>query len=266
LPSFLCLDAPLVALGWTLLLSPVPGVARNAALAALFLTVWIVYLADRLFDSLRHGKAATVPPRHEWAKRHRGWLLALLLAATAAGALTVPAIPSPILRPGGILAAATALYFAVFRGSRILRRLSGVFPAKEIVIAAVFALGVLLAARGGAGLVSAPALLASIALLFGGNCLLIARTEAVSDRTRDEAAYFTGPAAWRFLPEAFLLAAAALALAFEPPFRERAALAVVLSSLATLTVSRMRRGSVPQALADALLLVPWFLLPWREGA
>ena len=41
---------------------------------------------------------------------------------------------------------------------------------------------------------------------------------------------------------------------------------VVLSSIATLAVSGMRRGPVPQPLADALLLVPWFLLPWREGA
>jgi hypothetical protein len=235
-------------------------------MAALFLTVWIVYLADRLFDSLRHGKAATVPPRHEWAKRHRGWLLALLLAATAAAALTVPAVPSRILRPGGILAAATGLYFLVFRGFPFRRRLAGVFPAKELVIGTVFALGILLAARGGAGVVSAPAPLASMALLFGGNCLLIARTEAVSDRTRDEAAYYTGSAAWRFLPEAFLLAAAALSLAFGPPFREKATIAVVLSSIATLAVSGMRRGPVPQPLADALLLVPWFLLPWREGA
>jgi hypothetical protein len=263
LPSSLCLDAPFVALGWALLLSPVPAAGRNGALAALFLTVWTVYLADRLFDSLRHGKAATVPSRHEWARSHRGWLLVLLLTATVGAALTIPAVPSRTLRPGWILAAATGIYFLVFRGSRIHRRLAGVFPAKELVIGTVFAFGVLLAARGSAGLDSAPALLGAMTLLFTGNCLLIARTEAVSDRTRDEAAYFSGTGSCHHLPEGFLAASAGLALVLDPSIHEIGTLAVAISAGATLAVSRIRRGEVPQALADALLLSPWILLPWR---
>jgi uncharacterized membrane protein HdeD (DUF308 family) len=138
-----------------------------------------------------------------------------------------------------------------------------VFPAKELVIGTVFALGVLLAARGGAGLISAPALLMAMALLFTGNCLLIARTEAVSDRTRDEAAYFSGTRSWRHLPEGFLAASAGLALGFDPSLREIGTLAVAISAGATLAVSRIHRGEVPQPLADALLLAPWMLLPWR---
>jgi hypothetical protein len=248
-----------------LLLSADRGGGRGGVLASLFFAVWIVYLADRLFDSLHPGKDAPLPSRQAWAKRHRGWLFALLAGATIAATLTVPAVPSPILRPGWILVGATGLYFLVFRGSRIHRWLAGVIPAKELVIGTVFALGVLLAARGGAGLASAPALLASMALLFSGNCLLIARTEAVSDRARDEAAYFSSTVSWRPLPEVVLAAAAVLALALDPSLRETGSLAVATSAGATLAVSRIRRGEVPQALADALLLIPWILLHWREG-
>jgi hypothetical protein len=105
-----------------------------------------------------------------------------------------------------------------------------------------------------------------MALLFSGNCLLIARTEAVSDQTHDEAAYFAGKASWRPLPEVFFAAAAVLAPAMDPSFREIGTLAVVGSAGASLAVSRIRRGDVPQALADALLLTPWLLLPWRGGS
>jgi hypothetical protein len=151
--------------------------------------------------------------------------------------LTIPAVPSRTLRPGWILAAATGIYFLVFRGSRIHRRHAGVFPAKELVIGTVFAFGVLLAARGSAGLDSAPALLGAMTLLFTGNCLLIARTEAVSDRTRDEAAYFSGTGSCHHLPEGFLAASAGLALVLDPSIHEIGTLAVAISAGATLAVS-----------------------------
>jgi hypothetical protein len=267
LPSFLCLDAPFVALGWALLLSPSPAGAHSAVFAALFLAVWIVYLCDRIFDSLRPDKdtSSAPPARLAWARKHRRLLAALALGAGTAATVVVGKLPPATASPGWILLGATALYFLLFRGSRIRRGPAGFIPAKELAIGTVFAFGVLLAARGGGGLSSAPVPLVSMALLFSGNCLLIARTETSSDRSRDEAAYFSVPAAWRFLPEAFLLAAAALALAFAPSYRDTATIAVFVPAMATLALSWSRRGAVPQALADALLLLPWLLVPLARG-
>jgi len=264
----LCLDAPLVALGWALLLSPVPEESRMGEMAALFLAVWIIYLGDRFFDSLRPDKDPSPPPseRLAWARSHRKGLVGLLLFALAAISAVAGSLLPDTVKYGGLLASATALYYALFRNSRIRGRLLGIVPAKELAIGIVFALGATLAARGGEGLLADPGLLLSMVLLFAGNCLIISRTEALSDQARDGAAYYSGAFAWRHLPELFFTIALVLSFRPDPLFRGLPELAVVASSAANLVVSRIRRGNVPQALADALLLAPWLFLLWHWGA
>lgn len=266
MPSLLCLDAPLVALGWALLLSQPSRAGGERSLTALFLAVWSIYLADRLFDSLRPDKNTSCPPpeRLAWAKRHRAWIAGLLCVVSAATVGAALRLPVEWWRSGWVPAAATALYFLVFRGSHAHRTITRLLPAKELAIGTVFAFGVLLAARGGSGPLADLPLLASLILLFSGNCLLIARGETSSDLSRDEAAYFTGTKPCRALPEAFLTASLAVAVAFDPLLRDPADLAIVLSAGSTLAASAIRRGSIPQALADAILLLPWLLLPAFE--
>jgi hypothetical protein len=69
--SLLSFDAPLVALVWQDFLArcyPVP--LRPPTRVALVLTVWAIYLADRLLD-IRHAPAGTDTVRHNFYRSHR---------------------------------------------------------------------------------------------------------------------------------------------------------------------------------------------------
>ncbi len=78
-PNILSLDAPLVAVLCQMALARACKVAVMPAVHwALFLTVWLIYVVDRVLDgfSLRH--AAKVSARHAFYRRHR-WLFTLLV-------------------------------------------------------------------------------------------------------------------------------------------------------------------------------------------
>src|SRR3954463_7913322 len=83
--NVVCLDAPIVAVTWQWLFArsfQVP-IARGAT-AALFLTAWLIYLADRLVDSLSLEPRAPQSLRQGFCLRHRGfWLVAVPLLALA---------------------------------------------------------------------------------------------------------------------------------------------------------------------------------------
>src|SRR5688572_12316817 len=79
--NLVCLDAPLVAVLWLCLFAQtftLPVRPGNAV--ALFLTAWLIYLADRLADVV---SLKTAPPRslrQEFCLRHREiWISALIL-------------------------------------------------------------------------------------------------------------------------------------------------------------------------------------------
>jgi hypothetical protein len=263
LPSFLCLDAPLVALGWAWLLAREGGGGRPWSLAALFLAVWVVYLGDRLLDASRRAGEPGLPPRQVWAQRRRGrlgMLLGLALVALLAGPL--PRLGAGTLVAGLSLGAVTGLYFLVFRLSRRRARKRTAsrlpLPAKEAAIGATFALGVA-AGAGGGGWERLPwATVAALGMLFTGNCLLVARCEEASDALGDDASYFSKVGRRRWLPDWFLAAAlvAGLALAWLQP--AASSLALVASAAASLVVARW--PGTTQALADAALLAPWLAL------
>lgn len=268
-PSFLCLDAPLVALGWAACLAASlsgvsPGLRRPEAIA-LFLSVWSIYLADRALDGRSLAKraiaGAEVPPRHAWAKGR--WRLLLALAAlSATGALsTLPFLQAETVMAGLAVAVATELYFLLFRPARTTRPKSRLFPAKELAIAACFAFGVSVAASAG-GIGSLPVLLLlALVALYLGNCLLISRAESGYDAAEDPAAYFAGGGGLRLLPEWVLLAAFGLgtiSASFEGA--SPAALAVVLCAGLTFALARRRDDAWTrrtQPLADAILLIAW---------
>ncbi len=77
--NLLCLDAPIVAVSWQCLFARSLGIAiAPGGTAALFLTAWCIYLADRFGDSLSLDREAPTSLRQRFCRRHRvAWLVAL---------------------------------------------------------------------------------------------------------------------------------------------------------------------------------------------
>ena len=87
--NLLSLDAPVVALAWQALLAQVTGtMLMPAGRWALGLTVWAIYLADRLLD-VRDGRRAPQTARHAITRRHRLGMSVLLGMVLAADGVTV---------------------------------------------------------------------------------------------------------------------------------------------------------------------------------
>lgn len=264
LPSFLCLDAPLVAVGWALCLAleSSPGTSQTTAIPALFLAVWAVYLADRLFDARRLAPDAPCSRRHAFAKRHPRLLLGLLAAASAAILLwALPRLDPSIVLPGGVVAAVTLLYYALFRFTRLHRFVTKGFPAKELAIGATFACGIGLAA--GRPLWTAPVQFLALSSLLAGNCLAIGAAERHLDERTDEAAFFSLASRSALWPRGLLAAAFALGTLLSIIRPSAFSLSIPLAAAATWALTLPRRDGRPlptQAIADGILLVPWLLL------
>lgn len=266
LPSKLCLDAPLVTLGWAVLLRQELGEGFSpgdlASLSALAAGTWALYLADRLRDA---GLASTPASlRVEFAIRNRvllGVLLGLLLMVSLFAIL--PLLTPAFLGRGAILGTMVAVYYVLFRGP-CGKAAAGRFPQlpfKEIMIAACLAGGVFMGS--GTPLSPVEAVLFAIAFtgLFLGNCLIISRAEAPIDRLQDQAAFFSREQSSRFLPELVLLmpllCGTALALTSQAVIGITLLLAAIV--LACVAHPRLVSPTHTQAAADGVLLVCWLV-------
>lgn len=223
--SCLCLDAPLVAVSWSLLLgirlggplSPLPHLGLGLA-------VWAVYLFDRIYDTRPSVSPPRSTERHRFARRHRRWMAALLVLAVAGGLALAPFLLSLLLIEGAALVGLGVLvYYACFRfvPDRVFprrgtpglagRQRSGAgdekakeekpegmrsavrtprLPWKEAAVATCFTAGVALAAGLSPAEGEALFVAAAFWLLALANCLLVARAEAEEDRRGDRAAFF----------------------------------------------------------------------------
>lgn len=272
-PSLLCLDAPFIALGWAICLSEdLGGVGRDEfspwAGAALFLSVWLIYLFDRLLDVSRSGASIPLTPRHEWARRHRGLLAALFGAALIcclAGVL--PRLEEKIIIGGLAIGFFTGLYYAAFRFSRWYDVPGKVVPFKEITIALCFAGGILLMASPTGITCGLIFLVAGYLTLFTSNCLLIARAERGIDRVADPAAYFSeesDPAPRANLPGrgAILAVACGAATFLVEGEWIRSSLSLIICGLATSMLARRGEDDekLTQPLADGIQLFPWMVV------
>jgi hypothetical protein len=141
-PNLLSLDAPLVAMLWQGFLAyrfSIP--LRPAGRLVLGLTVWAIYLLDRLLDA-RKPPPNVEPARHRFYRRHSkrmATLLALVLAADAL--IAILGLRPAILREGVIPLAGVLVYLATLHcaGQRIK------IP-KEIAAAILFTSGTFLTA------------------------------------------------------------------------------------------------------------------------
>jgi len=141
-PNLLSLDAPIVAVVWqALFVRSFRAQFDPLAALLLVLAVWIIYVADRVFDAWRQSGIPNVgQPRHEFYRDHwramaPPWIAALIVA----GWLAWTRLPPALFLDGVMLLAAVAIYFGI---THFLKRR---WP-KELAVAALFAAGASLAA------------------------------------------------------------------------------------------------------------------------
>mgnify|MGYP000155426218 FL=1 len=173
-PNVLCLDAPVVALVWLFCLAA----SRGSTLfwvepVILFLSIWLTYIADHLFDTANRPTPDLRSRRHRWTKQNTRtlwpvWFVILVLDLLLAFSLLAPWQ----LGQGGVLLFACLLYTLL--NQRLSRRW---FP-KEVCVGAIFSAGVFvfLPAEGW--------MLGFFLLtpLFFLNCILISLKEQPIDR------------------------------------------------------------------------------------
>ena len=160
-PNILSLDAPLIASLWQDAFARDAGVHLSpASRAALPLTVWLIYLVDRLLDTAggmdRHATA-----RHAFYREHRE--LCYLLTGLAGVLLSISLLhlPQPVLKNGLLVSLAVAVYLWIVHWT------GGRWFPKEAAVGLMFAMGTVLAPFSRAA--DATSLLLP-ALLFGVLC------------------------------------------------------------------------------------------------
>jgi hypothetical protein len=287
------LDAATVAVVWSTAFAWAAGVRVPAwALAMQALTVWAVYVGDRLLDAraaTRRVRAASktaragmgardlerLRARHFFHWRHRRALApAAAVAACAAAGLILVYMPAMARVRSGVLGAAALVYFArVHFGSleqdrahgepgglrRILKR---GLPTKEMVVGVLFAVGCALPAMGRMQSAARGSILCVVgffALLAWLNCRWIEIWESAA--RNDVTRWFAG---WVVLGVG--LALAAVLAAHERTAALLLAGALSAALLAGLNGLKGRMRPVTQrAAADLVLLTPVLLTVTRMG-
>jgi hypothetical protein len=236
--NLLSLDAPLVALVWQdFLARSYPAMLRPAGRIALGLTVWAIYLTDRLLD-VRHPVSEAETMRHSFYRRHSRLALGALVSILVADVVIIFSKVRPaVLEHGVFIGAGILAYLAAFPLGR-----KGGIGWKKVIAGVLFTAGVFLVAATGtthAGTILIwPA--AAFCALCVGNLLLVESWE------RREKAH-----GWVWMAALCLLC---LWAGDSPWFR---AVAISAAGLGALALSGDRISADGRGvLADAILLTP----------
>jgi hypothetical protein len=140
------LDAPTVAVVWSLSFGWVAGLRLPLWIPLLLaLTVWPVYVGDRLLDAragLRDARNEALLERHYFHWRHRRTLLPMAIAAGGFAALIVLFFMTPAARErNSLLAAASLAYFACVHSGRRTHPFLSPLLTKELLVGSLFTLG-----------------------------------------------------------------------------------------------------------------------------
>jgi hypothetical protein len=256
LPSWLGLDAPCVVSTWTWAVSRhVDAALSFRPAAALFLTVWSIYLGDRLIDVARCNDWREATGRLRFGRRYRPLFLTCL--GLCLGELVVllwTGLPSEVIWRGMYVALGLVVHFLLFVVPALSReKLAG----KEFGVGLFFALGAYACLGYAPGMTP---LLISVALLIAFNCLVIAARDTESDRANDP-----GGASqwWRTMQRDLLWAGIGLTITFglaatlTTAVSFYSAVALAFFSLTALhRCSRRVSGDAVRALADFALFTP----------
>lgn len=264
LPSFLCLDAPLVAAGWALILEESSKNPSPALVLPLFFGVWAIYLADRIYDAKQCGSLSDLPLRHQFSRQKTGLLTVLLFVNGGFAAYFVHSAWSwDLARSAAPIAAATVCYFVLFRVLRRKHKLPPWLPWKESLIAICYASGVSLSVVGDEWIASSAAETAMLAGLILMNCLLISHAEAKHDQSADPEAFFANgshkAAPWVGCLLVFISIPALATTGREETLFPPAVL-VSAAALVGVFYGFRNRPQWVQAASDAAMLAPWIIL------
>lgn len=265
-PNLLGLDAPAVAVSWQILFSRAFDAEFPMVLHVILgLSVWCIYLADRLYDTLRTDAAAMATDRHVFTRRRfKPLAVALGIAAAVNLALIVPYVPRNLMVSGLITAALLGVYYAIrLKGGA---RFAALIP-REILCGLLFSLGCVITphAYAAQGTIVLDFWLCAflLGLACSASCILISIWEREEDMASSDHSVATGsPRIVRHIGVAIILiGACSLALAFSGA--RDIHLAIALSACAQrLTLHFDKRLSKPmlRVLGDAVLLTPLLFL------
>jgi len=260
--NVLSLDAPAVAGAWALLFARVSGIEVSlSTIGALVLAVWLIYVADRLFDGWRATDETALKERHRFCQRHQTVLCAAAgLGAIAGVWLARYGLDFDDLKAGLLLGGIVGIYLlCVHLGGEATAH---IFP-KEFAVGLIFAAGTTLPVwsqpRGFSwNEMSAWVMFAALCVL---NCVAIECWENPSVAGEQSAIvpWASGRIGWL----AAGLTVLSLAAVFLFRISAAAGAAVALAALLTLALHLMRRrlsGDAIRVLADAALLAPALLM------
>ena len=261
-----CLDAPLVAVCWLwLFATSFDALVSAAAMAALFLTAWLIYLGDRLGDCASVDVRRATSFRQRFCVSHRRrWLQAIVAVALIDAAVVATQLGSAVLIAG---AAVALLAIAYLLTNQLRPGAWRVLPVKEIAIGVLFAAGTIVPIA-----LHLPSAAALPWLLFAAlctmNCICIAVWERWLDDAQQRISIATAfPRVSGFvLPALLVLAVASLAVARMILAAQTICVCLSVSAglLALTHVFRRRiQSDVRTALADLVLLTPAALLLTR---
>lgn len=181
--NLLCLDAPFVAITWQWLFARSFGVSITASSrAALFLTAWLIYLADRLADTwaLRLDDPRSL--RQVFCRRYRGPYVVVIPSLALIDLWIVSRqLDRSTVHIGMMVGGFLLVYLAV---NYWLGKIWRLFPAKEICIGSLFAIGTITALLP---LVRPSLAFIEAFLLFAVLCSLNCISIAVWERELDQA-------------------------------------------------------------------------------
>jgi hypothetical protein len=258
--NLVCLDAPVVAVTWLCLFAKAFGVPVSLGNAtALFLTAWLIYLADRLVDafSLKEGTPRSL--RQEFCLRHREVWIGALVAIGGFDAFVIWRNTAAVTFFAGTVVGILALIYLVL--NQPLGLIWRSLPAKEIAIGFLFAAGTLVALLPK---IPSPPGLVFAALGFAGlcslNCISIACWERELDRAQRKVSIATRhPGVARVAGKACLtlaLAGVVLAIFLRVAAPVFACISVSALLLRWLDGSGSLAVDQRTALADLVLLTP----------
>jgi hypothetical protein len=190
--NLVCLDAPIVAVAWLWLFARtfhVPVPPGNAV--ALFLTAWLIYLADRLADASSLKAELPRSLRQEFCVRHREiWINVLVLIAGFDLYVIWRSIAPGTFFAGVVVGVFALIYLALNYPRGLVWRS---VPAKEAAIGLLFTAGTLVALLPGARQAGAPFVAAGLAFacLCSLNCISIAAWERELDRAQGKVSVAT---------------------------------------------------------------------------
>jgi hypothetical protein len=261
--NLVCLDAPAVAVSWQWLFARAFHVAvPHAATAALFLTAWFIYLADRFGDSISLDADAPMSLRQRFCLGHmRAWITVLIGIALADVLIVATKLDALAVIVGGGIAAFALVYLTV---NRLRPDIWRVLHLKEISIGFIFAAGTMVGLLRSLTSAALPAwiLFASLCSL---NCISIAVWERGLDVAQKRISIATEfPRLERYLAPVFIvICLTSLSLVVLSRLAWPLYACITLSAFALRLIHLLRNGidsDVRTALADLVLLTPLLLL------